>query len=71
MKLTRYAEADLPTSHGQRPRIGITIAYDALTTQLGSGILDTGERLSAAAVRGVACDDETLPYALGSPSPRG
>ncbi len=58
----------LPTSHGQRPRIGITIAYDALTTQLGSGILDTGERLSAAAVRRLACDAEILPYVLGSRS---
>jgi hypothetical protein len=72
----------LPTDHGTRPRIGVTIDYHALRTGLdtslgpgggpgyepGAGLLDTGERLSAAAVRRLACDAEVLPYVLGSRS---
>ena len=62
----------LPTSHGTRPRIGVTIDYHALRTGLdtgpGAGLLDTGERLSAAAVRRLACDADVLPYVLGTRS---
>ena len=58
----------LPTSHGTRPRIGILIDLTALRTGLGHGTLDTGETLSAAAIRTLACDAEILPYVLGSRS---
>ena len=58
----------LPTSHGTRPRVGVTIDHDTLRTGIGTGLLDTGERLSAAAVRRLACDAEVLPYVLGTRS---
>jgi uncharacterized protein DUF222/HNH endonuclease len=58
----------LPTNHGTRPRIGVTISLEDLRTGLGTGTLETGETLSAAAVRRLACDAEILPYVLGSRS---
>jgi hypothetical protein len=58
----------LPTSHGAPPRIGVTLGYDALRTGLGECRLDTGETLSAAAVRRLACDAEILSLVLGSQS---
>jgi len=58
----------LPTSHGVAPRISVTLDYDTLRTGLGHGRLDTGESLSAAAVRKLACDAEILPLVLGSRS---
>ena len=66
--MARDAADTLPTSHGTRPRIGITIDLQALRTGLGTGTLDTGETLSAAAIRRLACDAEILPYVLGSRS---
>jgi len=72
----------VPTSHGTRPRIGVTITLDDLrpttgtttgtgtgtTTGTATGTLDTGETLSASAVRRLACDAEILPLVLGSRS---
>jgi hypothetical protein len=58
----------LPTSHGTRPRVGVTIDLDALRTGRGTGQLDTGQTLSAAAVRQLACDADILPFVLGSAS---
>src|SRR3954451_1236477 len=74
----------LPESHGTRPRIVVTIDADHLTQQLGdrlpdalrpgtlddgrSGVLAGGERLSAAAIRRLACDADLLPVLLGSDS---
>lgn len=58
----------LPQSHGTSARIGVTIDFDALTSSLGVGTLDSGGSLSAAAVRTLACDAEILPFVLGSKS---
>ena len=59
----------LPESHGAKPRIAVTIDYDTLTTGLGhAGLVDFDTSLSAAAVRRLACDAETLPMVLGSRS---
>jgi hypothetical protein len=57
---------DLPDNGGDRPQIVVTTAYDTLTQQLGAGILDTGERLSPAAVRILCCDAMLLPAVLGT-----
>jgi hypothetical protein len=46
----------------------VTAHYDVLTEQLGIGTLDTGERLSPAAVRILCCDAMLLPAVLGTPS---
>src|SRR4051794_8998959 len=67
----------VPTSHGTRPRIGVTITLDDLRpttgtttgTGIGTGTLDTGETLSASAVRRLACDAEILPSSW-APDPR-
>ena len=59
----------LPSSHGTPPRVTVTIDHDRLVSDLGSvGVLETGESLSAAAVRRLACDAEILPMVLGSRS---
>jgi hypothetical protein len=57
---------DLPENGGDRPQIVVTTAYDMLTQQLGAGTLDTGERLSPAAVRILCCDAMLLPAVLGT-----
>lgn len=58
----------LPDSHGLRPRVVVTVDHDALRSGLGTGVLETGQSLSAAAVRRLACDAEILPAVLGSAS---
>ncbi len=55
----------LPESHGAKARITVTLDYDALRTGLGAAVLETGDRLSAAAVRKLACDAELIPAVLG------
>jgi hypothetical protein len=56
----------LPTDHGIKPRLTITLDYDALEQGVGNGTLDTGQTLSGAAVRKLACDAELIPAVLGS-----
>ncbi|HVH93650.1 MAG TPA: DUF222 domain-containing protein [Nocardioidaceae bacterium] len=59
----------LPESHGMRPQVTVTIDHQDLADTVGAcGLLDTGERLSAAAVRRFACDADILPVLLGSSS---
>jgi hypothetical protein len=58
----------LPHSHGTPTRVGVTIDLDALRSSTGTGTLDMGGTLSAAAVRTLACDAEILPFVLGSKS---
>jgi hypothetical protein len=55
----------LPDHGGQRPQLVVTVPFDVLGGQLGMGMLDTGEALSAAAVRRLACDAGILPAVLG------
>jgi len=65
----RLMGADLlPNSHGLAPRLNLTMDYDNLRNGVGIGTLDTGERLSASAVRRLACDCQVLPMVLGSDS---
>ncbi len=56
----------LPESHGIKPRIQVTIGLDQLRTGLGTALLDTGDRLCAAAVRKLACDADLIPAVLGT-----
>lgn len=46
----------LPSAGGHKPQLALTIDYEALRDQVGAGVLDTGEALSVAAVRRLACD---------------
>jgi hypothetical protein len=63
---------DLPRTGGQRPHLNITIDFEALRKQIttratpGGTLENTGEPISAAQVRRLACDAEVLPIVLGS-----
>jgi uncharacterized protein DUF222/HNH endonuclease len=57
---------DPPTRGGEKPHVMITISLEQLQNRLGSGLLDTGERLSPEAARKLACDAQILPALLGS-----
>ncbi len=46
----------LPQAGAHKPQLAITIGYEALRDQVGAGMLDSGQTLSAAAVRRLACD---------------
>ena len=59
----------LPESHGAVPRVSVTISYDDLRAHLrdtGFGTAETGEDVSAATVRRLACDAEIIPIVLGT-----
>ena len=55
----------LPESHGMKPRVSVTIDHRALRDGIGEATLETGESLSASAVRKLACDAQVLPVVLG------
>lgn len=61
------ATTRLPANGGDRPQLTVTIPYDPLARTLGTGTLDTGERISATQVRRLACDAQLLPAVLGGP----
>ena len=54
----------LPTAHGQKPRVTVTVSWEDLRAGVGTATLETGEKLSVAAVRRLACDAEILPIVL-------
>jgi len=61
----------VPTSHGARPRVAITVDLQSLVTGLSDdpgaeAVTDDGLRLSVAAVRRLACDAELIPVCLGT-----
>jgi hypothetical protein len=55
----------LPEHGGDRPGVVVTLDYDLLCRQVAAGTLDTGERISPAAVRRLACDAKVIPAVLG------
>ncbi len=61
-------EGQLPTRGGQRPHLVLTMGLTELIAGLGSAVLDTGGRLSAAEARRLACDAHVTPMVLGSDS---
>jgi len=58
----------LPESHGATPRVTLTMSYLDLLDLTGPALLETGESLSASAVRRLACDADITPMVLGSAS---
>jgi hypothetical protein len=58
----------LPTSHGTRPRLTLTMSYLDLLDLAGPATTETGESLSAGAVRRLACDADVVPVVLGGGS---
>jgi hypothetical protein len=61
-------EGELPTRGGQRPHLVLTMRLTDLIDGLGSAVLDTGGRLSAAEARRLACDSCVVPMVLGNDS---
>jgi len=61
-------EGELPTRGGQRPHLVLTMKLTDLIEGLGSAVLDTGGRLSAAQARRLACNACVVPMVLGSDS---
>uniref|UniRef100_UPI003F539207 HNH endonuclease signature motif containing protein n=1 Tax=Nocardioides sp. BYT-33-1 TaxID=3416952 RepID=UPI003F539207 len=65
---------DLPRDHGTRPRVMVLIDQQSLRQQVidaglaREGQTPTGARLSATAVRRMACDAEIIPTVLGTES---
>ena len=65
----RLQTADLlPTSHGAVPRLTLMMSLTELQQRAGVAITETGEQLSASAVRLLCCDAEVIPAVLGGRS---
>jgi hypothetical protein len=60
--------ADLPAVNGERPRVVVTIDYDALVHDLANawGHLPSGATVSPATARRLACDAELIPAVLNA-----
>jgi hypothetical protein len=57
---------ELPDNGGERPQINVTVRFEDLRDQVGVATLDTGQRLTAAQARRLACDAHLLPAVLGT-----
>jgi hypothetical protein len=57
--------AQLPDNGGQPPQVVVTVPFQVLHQRLGTGMLDTGGRLSPRQVRQLACDAQLIPAVLG------
>ena len=56
-----------PVQGGERPHVTMTIAWDAITGQLGNAVLDaTGITVRPATARRLLCDCTLIPAVLGS-----
>jgi uncharacterized protein DUF222/HNH endonuclease len=58
----------LPDNGGEPPQITVTVPFNPLTAELGTAVLDNGERLTPATARRLACDAKVLPIVLGGDS---
>ena len=58
----------LPVQRSETPQLVVTIDFEKLRDRVTAGTLDTGERLTPAAVRRLACDAEIIPAILGADS---
>lgn len=67
---TRLQATDqLPHSHGTSTRLLIAMSYDNLADGLAAtGVLESGDSLSAQTIRRLACDAEIIPTVLGTDS---
>ena len=58
----------LPEAHGATPRVTVTMDFTDLRDQSGYGTTETGEQLTAAALRRICCEAEVIPAVLGTNS---
>jgi len=56
---------ELPQNGAEPAQLVVTVPYDQLKNELGRGLLDTGERITPATARQLACDAQILPVLLG------
>lgn len=64
--LLDHAGSEDAATTGIRPRIVVTVGWNALRERVGGGTLEaTGEPLSASSIRRMACDAAILPVVLG------
>ena len=56
----------LPESHGATPRLTLTMNLDDLRNLTGFATTETGEQLSATAIRRICCDAQVIPAVLGT-----
>ena len=69
--IERIAAKDLPKVGGRDATIVVTIDLDTLLGRLQkAGVLDTGERISPAEARRLACTARIIPVVLGGTTPR-
>ncbi len=60
------SEGLLPEQHGAKPRVTVAPDFETLRQGVGAASLDSGDALSASAVRRIACDADIIPTVLGS-----
>jgi hypothetical protein len=70
VEVCRLASAcgQLPDNGGDRPQVVVTIDFESLRQQVGTGTFDDGSHLSPAAARRLACDAGIIPAVLGTAS---
>lgn len=69
MAQVALAAGALPETGRVRPTVSVNISLDALQRRIGgAGLLSTGEVLSPAAARRLACDAKIIPMVLGGAS---
>ncbi|WP_231482458.1 HNH endonuclease signature motif containing protein [Nocardioides sp. URHA0020] len=67
--IDRISAKDLPQVGGRDATIVVTIDHDTLLAKLEkAGVVDTGERISPAAARRLACTAKIIPVVLGADS---
>jgi hypothetical protein len=54
----------LPGNRGEKTTMTVTVPFDLVDQELGDGLLDTGEKVSAEKVRRMACDAAIIPAVL-------
>jgi hypothetical protein len=59
---------ELPVNGGDRPQVVVTVPFDTLQDEVGAATLDTGQELTPAEARRMACDAMILPAVLGGDS---
>lgn len=66
--LERLHDRDLPTHGGGGATVVVTMTLQSLRGGLAEAVLDTGDRLSAATARRLACEHGIIPLVLGGRS---
>ena len=66
--IERYPTHQLPSAGGIAADVMVTVDFETLTSGLGSAQLDTGEVISPAMARMLACEAQIIPMVMGGKS---